>query len=67
MMAEYRKSALSFTIAGWKKRLTMNNVVVAEHRKSIETVLRRRVSEIASIEAEHSNSQSSSCSGFRFC
>jgi Flp pilus assembly protein TadD len=67
MIAEYRNAVLTFTIAGWTKIFATNNVIVAEHRKSIETALRRLVPEIASVEAEHQNSKSTSCAGFRFC
>lgn len=67
MMAEYRKAALSFTIAGWKKLFATNNIIVAEQRKGVEAALRRLVPEIASVEAEHQISRSTSCSGFRFC
>ena len=66
-MAEYRKVASSFTIAGWKNNFATRNVIVAEQRERIEKVLRRLVPEIASIEAEHPNSKSRSCTGFRFC
>ena len=67
MMAEYRKTALSFTIAGWKRHFATKDGIVAEQRERIERDLRRLVPEIASVEAEHPSLKFSSCAGYRFC